>query len=147
MKLLRATIYGFGKWVDYELDFSNQSLIALYGENESGKTTIQRFLLFMLFGMPPKQRKFYQPKTSSKMGGRLTILDESIGEYTIERLGDTRNGAAICYTPDGEEHGESWLSLRLSGVDEKTYRSIFSFSALDLSKLQDVKEEESSEVL
>lgn len=147
MKLLRATIYGFGKWVDYELDFSNQSLIALYGENESGKTTIQRFLLFMLFGMPPKQRKFYQPKTSSKMGGRLTILDESIGEYTIERLGDTRNGAAICYTPDGEEHGESWLSLRLSGVDEKTYRSIFSFSALDLSKLQDVKEEELSEVL
>ncbi|WP_026905658.1 ATP-binding protein [Paucisalibacillus globulus] len=147
MKLLRATIYGFGKWVDYDIDFSNQSFIAIYGENESGKTTIQRFLLFILFGMPPRQRKFYQPKNSSKMGGRLTIQDDEIGEYTIERLGDTRNGAAQCYTPDGEEYEESWLRSRLSGIDEKTYRSIFSFSALDLSKLQDVKEEDISEVL
>ncbi|WP_042149189.1 AAA family ATPase [Paucisalibacillus sp. EB02] len=147
MKLLRATIYGFGKWVDYEMDFSDQSFIAIFGGNESGKTTIQRFLLFMLFGMPPKQRRFFQPKTSSKMGGRLTILDEEVGQYTIVRLGDTRNGAALCYTPDGEEHGESWLLSRLSGIDEKTYRSIFSFSALDLSKLQEITEEDISEVL
>lgn len=147
MKLLQATIYGFGKWVDYQIDFSKDSFLTIYGENESGKTTLQRFLLFMLFGMPPKQRKLYQPKTSSKMGGSLTVFDSEVGTYTIERLGDARNGAAICLTADGKEHDETWLRDKLHGMDEKTYRAIFSFSAADLSGLQDVKEENISEVL
>ncbi|WP_339215993.1 AAA family ATPase [Ornithinibacillus sp. FSL M8-0202] len=147
MKLLQATIYGFGKWVDYHIDFSKDSFLTIYGENESGKTTLQRFILFMLFGMPPKQRKFYQPKTSSKMGGSLTVFDPEVGIYTIERLADTRNGVAICHTADGEEHDENWLRDKLHGIDEKTYQAIFSFSAADLSRLQDVKQENISEVL
>ncbi|WP_010093732.1 ATP-binding protein [Ornithinibacillus scapharcae] len=147
MKILQARIYGFGKWVDYEIDFSKHSFITIFGHNESGKSTLQRFLQFMLFGLPPKQRKYYQPKDSSKMGGRLFILDTEIGEYSIERIGDANNGAAKCFTPDGKEYDESWLKERLHSIDEKTYRAIFSFSAMDLNDLQDVKEEEISEVL
>lgn len=101
----------------------------------------------MLFGLSPKQRKFYQPKDSSKMGGKLFVLDPVIGEYSIERIGNSNNGTAKCFTPDGNEYDEGWLKERLHGIDEKTYRAIFSFSAIDLNKLQDVKEEEISEVL
>ncbi|MFS0671917.1 AAA family ATPase [Ornithinibacillus sp. 179-J 7C1 HS] len=147
MKLLQATIYGFGKCVDYHIDFKSQSFLTIYGENESGKTTMQRFILFMLFGLPPKQRKLYQPKTSSRMGGSLTVYDHEVGQYTIERLADTRNGAAICLTKDGKEYDETWLQERLQGINEKTYKAIYSFSATDLSHLQEIKEENISEVL
>ncbi|WP_047986141.1 ATP-binding protein [Ornithinibacillus californiensis] len=147
MKILQATIYGFGKWVDYDIDFSKTSFITIYGENESGKTTLQNFIRFMLFGLPPKQRKFYQPKTSNKMGGQLTVHDHDVGTYTIERLSDTRNGGALCFTADGSEHDEVWLQERLHGIDEKTYQAIFSFSATDLNRIQDIKEEDVSEVL
>lgn len=147
MKFMKATIYGFGKWVDYTIDFSPDSFVCIFGENESGKTTLQRFILFMLFGLPPKQRTYYQPKTSSKMGGRLTIFDPDIGEYTIERLDGTRNGAAVCYTEDGLEHDEQWLEKRLIGMTESIYRSVYSFNAADLSDIQQMNQEEIGEVL
>ncbi|HAM79916.1 AAA family ATPase [Ornithinibacillus bavariensis] len=147
MKFLQATIYGFGKWVDFHLDFTDESFVTIYGENESGKTTVQRFLMFMLFGLPPKERDFYQPKTSSKMGGILTVRDPKIGEFTIERFHENRNGAAKCYTPDGNEFDEGWLQERLSGIDKATYQAIFSFSALDLMTIQGMTEDDLSEVL
>jgi len=147
MKLLRATIYGFGKWVDYSIDFTNEPAMIIYGENESGKSTIQTFILFMLFGMPPRKRAFYRPKTSGKMGGRLVIEDQEAGEFTIERFDEVKNGAAVCYTADGNEHDEEWLKKRLHGMTYETYHSIFAFSALDLNNLQDMRDEDIGEIL
>ncbi|WP_196493854.1 AAA family ATPase [Ornithinibacillus caprae] len=147
MKLLRATIFGFAKWVDFDIDFRNENLTIIYGENESGKSSLHKFILFMLFGLPPKQRTFYRPKTSSKMGGRLTVQDPDYGEFIIERMDDTRNGAAICYTPDGLEHNEKWLQECLGGMNQEAYHNIFSFSANDLSSIRKMKENDMGEVL
>lgn len=127
MMLLDAKIYGFGKWVDYEINFSSESAVCIYGENESGKTTLHHFILFMLFGLPPKQRNFYRPKTSGKMGGRIRLDDTETGEFTIERFDEVQNGAAVCYTADGLEYGEDWLKERLKGMTAKTYQAIFPF--------------------
>lgn len=147
MKLVHATLYGFGKWVDYSIDFSSESAVCIYGENESGKSTLHKFILFMLFGLPPKQRAFYRPKTSGKMGGKLSLYDPTIGEYTIERFDEVNNGAATCYTTDGNVQGEAWLEERLQGMTYQTYQSIFSFSALDLNDLRRMKEDDLGEVL
>ncbi|GGB51518.1 hypothetical protein GCM10011409_31340 [Lentibacillus populi] len=147
MIVTRATIDGFGKWYDQSIDFSQDSLTCLYGENESGKSTLYQFILFMLFGLPPKKRAFFRPKTGAKMGGRLTIYDEEIGEYTIERFDAARNGAALCYTGDGNKHDEEWLKNRLQGMTFPTYQSIFSFSAADLFVLNEMKEEDLGDVL
>ncbi|WP_158595102.1 ATP-binding protein [Oceanobacillus piezotolerans] len=147
MRIEHAKIFGFGKWVDHSIDFSKASGICIYGENESGKSTIQRFILFMLFGLPPKQRNFYRPKTSGRMGGRLTVNDTEYGKYTIERLDEVRNGAAVCYLPDGEKKDEEWLRERLHGMTLETYQAIFSFSATDLNDIKSMKEEELGEVI
>src|SRR5699024_10730102 len=112
LRILHAKIYGFGKWVDYSMDFPKTGPLFIYGENESGKTTFHQFILFMFFGMPPRKRKFYQPKTSSNFGGQLVIEDTEIGKITIERYDDRNNGAAICYTDTGEQFAESWLKER-----------------------------------
>ncbi|WP_284139505.1 AAA family ATPase [Virgibacillus sp. LDC-1] len=147
MKFIEATIYGFGKWIDETIDFSNQPFICIYGENESGKSTLQHFILFMLFGLPPKQRTLYQPKTSSKLGGRLTVVDDNVGTFVIERVGDVRNGAAVCYTEDGQTFDEQWLQERLHGMNAKIYKSIYAFSALDLTAIRQMKEQDIGEVL
>lgn len=146
LKIKQAFIYGFGKWVDYSLDFPDNNFVCIHGRNESGKSTIQKFILFMLFGLYPKERAFYRPKTSSKMGGRLTIIDQEIGEIIIERLDNVQNGKAICYTKEGE-HDEEWLNTYLQGMTAKTYQSIFSFSALDLLSIHNIHEENINEIL
>src|SRR5690625_3555339 len=101
----------------------------------------------MLFGLPPKMRSFYRPKSSSKLGGRLTLIDDHGEAFTIERLDQVRNGAAVCYTPDGGEHDEAWLTDRLKGMTSATYQSIYSFSGVDLSGIKQMKEEDLGEVL
>ncbi|MEC5423704.1 AAA family ATPase [Virgibacillus sp. C22-A2] len=147
MKIQKATIFGFGKWVDFTIDFTSDSVNVIYGENESGKSTLQKFILFMLFGLPPKQRAFYRPKTSGKMGGRITIYDPAFGNFTVERIDEVKNGSAVCYTDSGQEYDDEWLRERLKGMTYQTYQSIFSFSALDLTGLKDMKEEDLGEVL
>src|SRR5699024_6107018 len=143
----RANINGFGNWVDESIDFENESFICIYGENETGKSTLHQFILFMLFGFTPKQRAFYHPKTSSRMGGRILIMDEAFGEITIERFDGVRNGQALCFTPDGNEYTEDWLKKRLHGMTYQTYHSIFSFSAEDLYGIQTMSEADLGEVL
>ncbi len=147
LQIRHATIYGFGKWVDDSIDFSNESFVCVYGENESGKSTLQHFILFMLFGLPPKKRAYFRPKTSGKMGGRLTLFDDDCGEFTIERIDGVQNGAAACYTTDGKSYDEDWLQERLNGMTQATFQSIFSFSAADLINIRNMKEDELGEVL
>ena len=147
IRLIRAWIYGFGKWVDVEIRFLQNTVHIFYGENEAGKSTLQNFLLFMLFGLPPKQRRMYRPKTSSKMGGRLTIFKEDIGEITIERIDNEQNGSAICYLQDGKVEGEEWLQLQFKGFTKTMYESIFAFSALDLNKIRNLKGRDFGETL
>src|SRR5690625_2605053 len=144
---MNADIYGFGKWVDHAIQFNPDGFTVIYGENESGKSTLHQFVLFMLFGLPPKQRNFYRPKTSGKMGGRLTVEDPQIGVFTIERLDEVNNGAAICYTKDGKEFDEAWLKDQLKGLTKKIYQSIFSFSAMDLHLINNIKEDDLAEML
>lgn len=147
LEFRKLTIYGFGKWVDYTIDFAHNRLLCIYGENESGKSTLQEFILFILFGLPPKQRKFYRPKTSSQMGGSLTIFDANIGEVTIVRLDHVDNGRARCHTRNGKQYDERWLQKQLKGIDRRTYQSIFSFSAQDLVQITNMKEEDLGEAL
>src|SRR5699024_4798352 len=75
MKFLQATIYGFGKWTDTEVDFTEHNAASFYGANEAGKSTLQQFILYMLFGLSPKQRKFYRPKQRTEIGGMLHVHD------------------------------------------------------------------------
>ncbi|WP_431800275.1 AAA family ATPase [Halobacillus andaensis] len=146
MKLLSLEIYGFGKWKNYSLSFSKTELNIIAGANEAGKSTLQHFILFVLFGLPPKQRAFYQPKTGGTVGGRITVHTTD-GEVTIERVDDRNQGEAICWLSSGEKKGEVFLKKLLGGLSKSVYQSIYSFNADDLNQLQRLTGEELGEVL
>lgn len=146
MRIKDLYIYGFGKWIDYEISFGKASFVLIYGENEAGKSSLQKFILFILFGLPPRMRKYYRPKQSSRMGGRMTVIDEEIGEFTIERTDDVENGAAICYF-EGKTYDEQWLKKRLKGVTEDVFQSIYSFSLEDLREFSSLRNEDLSDLL
>ncbi|MDL4842746.1 ATP-binding protein [Aquibacillus rhizosphaerae] len=147
MEIKSAYIYGFGKWQDYKITFNNSPLLIISGNNESGKTTIRQFFLFMLYGFPPKKRVIYLPKTGGRMGGRLTVSLPGIGDCTIERIHDRNNGEATCVVPSGEILPESWLKDQLNGINQKTFESIFSFDSNDLNEIQNIKMEDLGDVL
>lgn len=143
MKFLQATIFGFGKWTDTQVDFTEQNAASFYGSNEAGKSTLQQFILYMLFGLSPKQRKHYRPKQRTEIGGILHVHDTEAGHVSIQRKEDH----VICFLEDGTEQDETWWSAFLSGLTKEMYTSIYAFSAHDLTYIQRMKQAELSDVL
>src|SRR5690625_4216640 len=143
MKFIRATIFGFGKWVDKEIDFTDEHIICFYGENESGKTTIQQLIMYVLFGLPPRKLALYQPIHSQKIGGRLLVENKEQGRFTIERV----EQKLICYLKNGEERDETWLQTELKRLNRQMFESIYAFSVLDLVKIKQMKQSDMSNVL
>src|SRR5690625_7273347 len=120
MNLIQANIYRFWKCNDQSIVFSqsDETFICLYGENESGKSTLQQFILYMLFGLPPRKRDLYRPRQSNRVGGQLTIADQNVGYFTIERVEDNVN----CLLHHGEQKDEKWnqnhLKIETNETDE-----------------------------
>ena len=87
MKIEKLLIYGFGKHENVSINFSSD-LNIVYGLNEAGKTTIQQFILHVLFGFPQRNSASlrYEPKSGGKYGGQIQLVDHLYGRCTIERI-------------------------------------------------------------
>src|SRR5699024_6941342 len=126
-----------------EIDFSDEKLTCFYGENEAGKSTLQQFLLYMLFGLEPKKRKFYRPKNRTEIGGSLNISDHHLGMITIHRKEEDFK----CLLENGQTKEEVWCIEKLAGLTRDVYASIYAFSAVDLRPIQTMKAKELSDIL
>ncbi len=90
MKINEIHIYGFGKFKDYKLNFTD-GFNLIYGENENGKTTIAEFIKMMFYGSKPRitdvfknPRVKYKPLDNSTMAGSITFSHEGT-YYRLER--------------------------------------------------------------
>lgn len=93
MRIDRVEIDGFGKLNNCSYDFSD-GLNLIYGENESGKSTLCEFILAMFYGLPNETkrasddmsaRKKYRPWKDETFGGRLYFTDNDGKKFVIER--------------------------------------------------------------
>src|SRR5699024_9663652 len=86
MRITNIHIFAFGKHENLQLTFGHH-INVLYGENEAGKTTIQQFILHVLFGFPPRNHSLlrYEPLHSNTYGGQVHIEDEQYGCVVEER--------------------------------------------------------------
>ncbi|MGP4038289.1 AAA family ATPase [Gracilibacillus sp. D59] len=147
MRIESIHIYGFGKWIDQHFSFQLNGPIEIAGDNESGKTTLRQFILYMLFGLKTKQAEWFTPKKGSTVGGRLTISGLADQTITIERVQGKHKNQAIIYGEHGEQMDEEWLQAALQGIDRKEFQSIYTFDAYDLKQVQDLDNESLHEVL
>ena len=106
--------------------------------NEAGKTTIQQFILQILFGFPTRQQtqRKYEPKVSTKFGGQLTIGHPTYGQCTIERIKGKAAGDVTVYLEDGTIGHEELLAKLLYGYSKASFESIFSFSLHELQGIE-----------
>ena len=147
MRIKQLHIYGFGKWQDQSWELDERRITMIMGENEAGKSTIRAFILFILFGLPPRERERYLPKRGGQLGGRLVVQATNGADYTIERLHDRLNGEAVCYDEAGKEQSENWLNEELNGMDRKLFNQIFNFDVFSLQIEKGISEEQLGEVL
>jgi uncharacterized protein YhaN len=137
-------VYGFGQLDDVKID-NLADFQVFYGENEAGKSTIMAFIHGVLFGFPTKQQTElrYEPRQSSKYGGKLKIFTEASGFTVIERVkGKAAAGDVSVIAENGVTGGEELLKELLSNVDRGLFQAIFSFNLHGLQNIHQMKGEE-----
>ena len=148
MKIEKLLIYGFGKHENVVINFTSD-LTIVYGLNEAGKTTIQQFILHVLFGFPQRNSTSlrYEPKSGGKYGGQIQLMDQLYGRCTIERIRGKSSGDVTVHFEDGTTGGEEDLKALLRHYNRASFESIFSFSLLQLQGFEKMDENELSRTL
>ena len=148
LTIKKIQIYGFGKHENFTISLQD-GVTVFYGMNEAGKTTIQQFILQILFGFPTKQQtqQKYEPKTSAKFGGQLTINHPIYGECTIERVRGKAAGDVTVYCEDGTNGHDELLAKLLFGYSRASFEAIFAFSIHELQGIEKLSEEELTHLL
>lgn len=148
MKLEKLIIYGFGLHENRTLQL-NAPITVFFGKNEAGKTTIQQFILQMLFGFSARSHahKRYEPKAGGKYGGQLHVIDPEHGRVVVERTAGKSAGDVNVWFEDGRRGGEAELGELLRGYDRASYEAIFSFSVHELQDLDAMTEQELTRTL
>ncbi|SER74085.1 ATP-binding protein [Salipaludibacillus aurantiacus] len=136
MQIKKIKIYGFGKWVDCEWDFPS-GMSVIYGDNESGKSTLMAFIYALFFGFPPKREGQYHPRETERYGGAALIDLPPYENIFIERVaGRKQKGKVTVQYADGRTGDERELEKLLKGLDAGSFKGIFHF---DLDGLQEMK--------
>jgi len=95
VRIQKLEIDAFGGLVDYELLLTD-GLCYLYGENETGKSTICAFISAMLYGLQGKgasdERKRYMPWSGRAMGGSMHFTADGKGYLLKRAFGKTAKG-------------------------------------------------------
>ena len=148
MKIEKLAVYGFGKHENLIINL-NEELAIFYGNNEAGKTTIQQFIIQILFGFPPRNQagNRYEPKAGGRYGGQLYLTDEYFGKVIIERIKGKSAGDVTVYFEDGSRGAETELKKILRDYDRVSFESIFSFSIHELQGLDKMTEDQLSRTL
>lgn len=135
MNIERATIRNFGKLQNREIDFS-EGINVIYGENESGKTTLHAFLTGMLFGLEKSRGRqikedfynFYEPWNSASFYAGEIIFRAGGKRFLLERnFYHKEKTATLKSLDDGEilsvEHGD--LEMLLCGTMKEAYENTY----------------------
>ncbi|HLR19952.1 MAG TPA: AAA family ATPase [Staphylococcus sp.] len=136
MKIKSLEIYGYGRFIQRKIEF-DESFTEIYGENETGKSTIQAFIHSILFGFPTKKENEprLEPRLGNQYGGRLTLIQEDGSLVDVERIKGSAVGDVKVYLPNGTIKDETWLKKELNFISKRTYQGIFSFDVLGLQDI------------
>lgn len=148
MRINKLVIYGFGQHEDSTIELKD-GMNVFFGWNEAGKTTIQQFLLSVLFGFPLRNQGLlrYEPKGGGRHGGQVHITHPEFGKVVIERVKGKSAGDVTVYFDDGTRGEEEALKKVLYHYDRVSFESIFSFSINQLQNFDKMTEDELSRTL
>ncbi len=150
MKLKEILIKNFGKFADKTLTFGD-GINVLYGENESGKSTVHTFIRSMLFGMergrgrasqndtfsqyePWDNPNYYAGTLKFESGGKTFVIRRNFDKYA-------KSAELYCET-DGEELSipDGDLEQILNGMTEDVYANTISIGQMQIAPGQQLSD-------
>ena len=147
MRIDKVEIDGFGKLNNCEFTFAD-GVNLIYGENESGKSTLCEFILSAFYGLPNESKKVsdditprrkYRPWQGDSFGGRVYFTDDEGRRLVVERSfkGTKRGDKAVLRDADSWEEldtaddiGQKYFGLSREGFLKTLYIKSFGADSL-----------------
>lgn len=144
MKIEEINIDGFGKFHKYHCKTPGK-LEVFYGKNESGKTTLRKFMIAMFFGLEKSRglaaryddHTRYQPINGGIYGGSM-VFEKDGTRYKIMRnfgLGQTENRLF-----DADKMEELTAAEYLFESDKQTFENTVSMTQAEIRTGKEMKE-------
>lgn len=149
MKIKEISIDGFGKFHKYHCKLSD-GIQVFYGENESGKTTLRKFMIAMLFGMEKgrgmaaKNDDYtkYVPIDGGNYGGSMIFEKDGIS-YRVQRIfSPGRSQVRLFYSDTMEEIilPEKSLVHKIFESNKNAFENTVSMTQSDIRTGKEMKE-------
>ncbi|RYL93049.1 hypothetical protein EWI07_08075 [Sporolactobacillus sp. THM7-4] len=141
MKINTLDIHQFGRFQNEKISLPNSPFVIIYGENETGKSTLTQFMLNTLFGFPQKNElaKWTRLNDEHQIGGALSFVGDDGKLYKLERMYKEKDTPRLL--AGSSEAGDIHTMLR--GVDRLLYQNVFCF---DLDGLRGIEKMEPSDL-
>lgn len=133
MWIKQLKIDGFGKWQQQSFTLT-PGFNAFIGPNEAGKSTLNAFIIGVLFGFATKKQPAaqYLPKATRAYGGTLTLAT-SKKTYLIKRQAGKAGGDVTLTDEAGQLQPTALLTTLLQPVDQTLYQAIFQLNRQELT--------------
>lgn len=152
MKINKIKINSYGKLKNKEINLEN-NLNIIYGENESGKSTLLKFILNIFYGASRNKKgrdisdfEKYKPWDSEEYSGKLTYELDNENKYEIYREFNKKNPKI--FNEKGEDISKEFNIDKSKGSEfffEQTQISEDMFLATSIAMQQEVKIEKGSQ--
>ena len=146
MKIDQVKINGFGKIKNKEIDFTD-GINLVYGGNESGKSTILKFLEAMLYGVSKNKNgknisdyDKFKPWEDFEFSGKMKYTLENGDKYEVFREFKKKNPAI--YNEFGEDISKEFKQDKAKGIhffEEQVGVDEASFCSTAIIEQQEVK--------
>lgn len=147
MFLEALQVDGFGPLAGVRCRFERPVTI-VFGPNESGKTSLLRFVRGMLYGFPNRQHPVErgEPVRGGRHGGRLWLSTRDGARFVLERYADGAGKRGAGWVTLRDEDGSirtmsqaEWERLVLGGVSAPLFRQLFAITLDELRELQSLQ--------
>src|SRR5690349_22536093 len=125
MKIRQLQIERFGAWQNTTVALAPGGLTVLYGPNETGKSTLVRFIRGVLYGFQPQDGLSSGARPRIGMCGGELQMSAGGEELVVRRSSATGGQAELVRRGATTEESTPTLSRFLGGVSREVYERIF----------------------
>ena len=130
-------IDGFGIYNDFQIRGLRKGVNIIYGRNEAGKTTLLRFIRYILFGNRKQRDNKLSPFNGGAEGGRILAVLSSGAELNLERGG--KNKIRLFFS-GREFNNESDLLQLLGNASSSLYCNVYSLTLDELVNMKSLSD-------
>lgn len=147
MHFTRLAVKNFGLFGHRDFSIRPHGLTLVYGENETGKSTLLAFVRSMMFEPAKKDVAPYLPEHSSEFGGTVNLVDAQGKPLTITRRFGGKGAKKTDIFYDGRSVDAARLEALFGGASKELFRNVYAFSLSELTQLDSLQSDDVTTVL